>query len=66
MKKLYRTQLDRKVSGVCGGIAHYFNIDPTLVRLLTVVLALVTAVFPFLLGYFIATFIIPNEQDVID
>ena len=32
-KKLYRSQTDRKIAGVCGGIAEYFDIDPTLVRL---------------------------------
>ena len=33
-KKLYRSRTDRKIAGVCGGIAEYFNIDATLVRLL--------------------------------
>jgi phage shock protein C len=32
-KKLYRSQTDRKIAGVCGGIAEYFDIDSTLVRL---------------------------------
>lgn len=35
-KKLYRSRTDRKIAGVCGGIAEYFNIDATLVRLLFV------------------------------
>lgn len=33
MKKLFRSSTDRKICGVCGGIAEYFNIDSTLVRL---------------------------------
>lgn len=37
-KKLCRASLDKKVFGVCGGIAHYFDVDPTLVRLITVIL----------------------------
>lgn len=37
MKKLYRSRKDRKIAGVCGGIAEYFNIDSTLVRLLAVI-----------------------------
>jgi len=37
-KKLYRASIDKKICGVCGGIAHYFGIDSTLVRLITVVL----------------------------
>ncbi len=38
-KKLYKSSTDKKIAGVCGGIAEYFNIDPTLVRLAWVVLA---------------------------
>ena len=37
-KKLYRASIDKKIFGVCGGIAHYFGVDSTLVRLITVVL----------------------------
>ena len=36
-KKLYRASIDKKICGVCGGIAHYFGIDSTLVRLIAVV-----------------------------
>ncbi len=36
VKKLYRSRSDRRISGVCGGIAEYFKIDPSLVRLLFV------------------------------
>jgi phage shock protein C len=38
-RKLYRSQTDRKVAGVCGGLADYFNVDVTLIRVLFVVLA---------------------------
>ena len=37
-KKLYRASIDKKICGVCGGIAHYFGVDSTLVRLIAVVL----------------------------
>lgn len=37
-KKLYRASIDKKLFGVCGGIAHYFGMDSTLVRLIAVVL----------------------------
>lgn len=37
-KKLYRSRTDRKIWGICGGLAEYFDIDPTLVRALTKVL----------------------------
>jgi len=40
MKRLYRSTTDRKIAGVCGGLAEYFNIDPTLVRVIFVILLL--------------------------
>lgn len=39
-RKLYRSQTDKIIGGVCGGLAEYFNIDPTLVRLIFVLLTL--------------------------
>lgn len=59
-KRLYRSSKDRIIGGVCGGIAEYFNTDPTIVRLLFVLLLLAsfgTAVF----GYLIAWVIIPRN-----
>lgn len=64
MKRLYRSQYDRKLAGVCGGIANYFNIDPTVVRLLAVILFFVSAGFPVIIGYIIAAAVMPYEEDV--
>ncbi len=36
-RKLYRSRVDRKLWGVCGGLAKYFNIDPTVVRVIAVI-----------------------------
>lgn len=58
MKKLCKSQTDRKIFGVCGGIAEYFNIDSTIVRLILVVL-----VFCFgtgVLAYSIAAIVMPD------
>lgn len=63
MKRLYRSQEDRMVSGVLGGIGHYFNIDPTIVRLAYVV-GLFLSVGTLILAYFVAMIIIPNEWEV--
>lgn len=41
-KRFHRSKSDRKIAGVCGGVAQYFNIDPTLVRILWVVGTLVS------------------------
>ncbi|WP_062050160.1 PspC domain-containing protein [Bacillus sp. JCM 19034] len=63
-KKLYRSQYDRKLAGICGGLADYFNVDATIVRIIMVVLFFISTGFPLLLAYIIGTFIIPNEEDV--
>lgn len=59
VKKLYRSKENRKVAGVCGGIGEYFDIDPTLVRLLAV--ALVFAGGSGVLGYIVAWIIVPEK-----
>lgn len=61
MKRLYLSNVDRKLGGVCGGFAEYFDIDPTIIRLLVVVIALATAVFPVVIGYFLAWIIVPRK-----
>jgi len=58
-KRLYRSRIDRKIGGVCGGLAQYFAIDPTLVRLLFV-LGMVF-VGGTLLAYLILLIVIPEE-----
>lgn len=63
MKRLYRSKKHRMVAGVLGGVADYFNVDPTLVRLLFFV-GLVFSVFTLGLVYLGAAIIIPNEEDI--
>jgi len=60
-KQLFRSRENRVLGGVLGGIGDYFNIDPVVVRLAFVVLTIVTAFFPCLIGYFIAYLIIPER-----
>ena len=57
-KKLYLSRTDKKLAGVCGGIAEYFNIDSTIVRLIWVLAAF--AIGTGLLAYIICALIIPN------
>ena len=61
MKKLYLSVADRKIGGVCGGIAEYFELDPTLVRLAAVVACLITGLIPLLIGYLVAWAIVPTK-----
>ena len=58
-KKLYKSSTDKKLAGVCGGIAEYFNIDSTLVRLGWVVFSLLGD--SGLLAYIIAAIIMPDR-----
>jgi len=60
-KKLYRSNSNRMLAGVCGGIAEYFNIDPTIVR----VIWIIASVFGFagVVVYIAGAFIIPEKPD---
>ena len=57
-KKLYRSQNERMIAGVCGGVAEYFEIDPSLVRLLFVIFAIAGG--PGILAYIIMLLIVPE------
>jgi phage shock protein C len=61
VKKLYRTQDDRMIAGVCSGLAAYFKIDPIIIRVLFVVFAIIGG--SSLLIYLILWILIPNELD---
>ena len=59
--KLYRSTSDRMIAGVCAGLAHYANIDPTVVRLIAVLLFFLGMGPGILLAYFIMMIIVPEE-----
>ena len=63
-KRLYKSNKDKKVDGVCGGIAEYFDVDSTLIRLAWVLFCFFGG--SGLLAYFIAAIIIPRQPDYID
>lgn len=62
-RKLERSSSDRVVAGVCGGVGRYLNVDPTMVRVLTAVLTVLTGGVPVLL-YLVALFLMPEERRV--
>ena len=65
-KKLYRSRSSRMLAGVCGGIAEYFNVDPTIVR---VIWAIASIFIPAgIVAYLAGMFIIPEkpDNDIID
>ena len=64
-KKIYRSVSDRKISGVCAGFAEYFNIDPTIIRIIWAV----TSLFAFagIVAYLVCALIIPEKpSNIID
>ena len=60
MKKLCKSNTDRKICGVCGGIAEYFNIDANLVRLVAIIAAVMGGT--GVLAYIAAALIIPEAE----
>lgn len=63
MKRLYRSKSDRLLSGVCGGFANYFNVDPTIIRIAWALISVCSTGIPGLLIYIICAIVIPEEPD---
>ena len=63
-KRLYKSNKNKMLAGVCGGIAEYFNIDPTLVRLGWAILCMFAG--SGILAYIIAAIIIPQNPYIED
>lgn len=59
-KRLFRSRKDRKIAGVCGGLADYFNVDPTWVRLAFILLCLV-GLGTFIIVYMLFWIVVPLE-----
>jgi phage shock protein C len=66
MQKLYRSREDAKLAGICGGIGEILDVDPTIVRLVTVLAALMTAVVPFVVVYIVGWIIIPEKDGPVE
>lgn len=62
-KRLYKVEEGKKLCGVCGGIAEYFDVDPTLIRLLWVFL--ICFVGTGIFAYIIAAIIMPKKSEII-
>ncbi len=61
-RPLRRSVADRHIGGVCGGIAEFLGLDPTIVRVGYVLLSIFSAAFPGLLVYFILWAVIPERE----
>lgn len=62
MKKLFRSKESRMIAGLCGGLGEYWNTDPTLIRLIFVVILIITGIIPALIGYLVGWIIVPEEE----
>ena len=60
IKHLYLSSTNKKLAGVCGGVAEYFDLDASLVRLGWVVLTVITGVIPGIIAYIVAAIVIPK------
>ncbi len=61
MKRLYRSRTDKKIAGVCGGIAKYFDVDPVFIRLCWILIALLGG--SGIILYIVAWIIIPLDPE---
>ena len=62
MNKLVRSSSNRKLAGVLGGLSKSIGIDPTILRVIFIVLLFTTGVFPMTLIYALLVFLLPNEE----
>jgi len=62
-KRLVRPRQGRKIAGVCAGLAEYFDLDTTLVRVLWLVVTLFSALVPGLIAYCVAWIVMPEEPE---
>ncbi len=59
---LRRSTHNRMFAGVCGGLAEYFGMDPTLLRVIYVLVSLLSAAFPGLLVYIVLWIVVPERE----
>jgi phage shock protein C len=62
-KRLMRPRAERKIAGVCAGLAEYFDLDVTLVRVLWLVVTFFTGIIFGLIGYIVAWIVMPEEPE---
>ena len=62
MKKLYRSENDVKIAGICGGISEEFEIDSNIIRLATVFACVVSGVLPLVITYIVGWIILPKGK----
>ena len=62
-RRLTRSSKHKMIAGVCGGLAEYFGLDPTVVRVAYVLISIVSVAFPGILAYIILMFVMPPPDE---
>lgn len=62
MKRLYKSNKNKFFAGIVGGLGEYFEVDPVLLRLGFVVALFFTGIFPGILAYIVAIFLVPSRE----
>jgi phage shock protein C len=63
-RRLTRSNRNKMIAGVCGGLAEYLNVDPTVMRILYVLVSILSAAFPGVIAYIILMFLMPPPEQV--
>lgn len=61
MKKLYKSNTDKVIAGVCGGLGEYFGVDSVILRLGWLVITIFSGIAPGILAYIVAMLVIPRK-----
>jgi phage shock protein C len=60
-KRLYRSNTNKVLAGICGGLGEYFNVDPALLRLFWLLVVIFSGVVPGVIAYFFAVLVVPKK-----
>ena len=63
-RRLTCSNRNKMIAGVCGGLAEYLNMDPTVVRVLYVLVSILSAAFPGVIAYIVLMFLMPPPEEV--
>jgi phage shock protein C len=63
VKRLYKSDTDRKVAGVCAGVAEYYDVDPTLIRAGFLFVTIISGIIPGLIAYVLVAWIMPSKAE---
>ena len=65
MKRIYRSETDKVVAGICGGLGEVYGFDPVIARIILIFLAIFTGFIPIFILYLIAWIIIPPKSKIL-